>query len=143
MMNTPAKNEERALAPFVPMPPSLFGMNLFDRFFDGLNNQIAQQNIVHREVRDDGSTAIEYNLAGYEPEQVSVKVDTAQGQLIVSAKDERENKRKSFSTVLTLSAYTSPEDITTSYKNGILEIVVAPLEKRKEESLVEIPISFE
>lgn len=144
------KEDEKALAPVVPMPRSLFGGDIFGRSLFGpeilgrvLTSEMpfTSNNLVHRETKEDGSTVLEYNLAGYSTEHISTRLDTAQNQLIISAKDESNSRRKTFSTVLTLSPYTSPEDISTSYKNGILEVVISPLEKRKEESIVDIPIN--
>lgn len=136
------KDDTRMASPLVsqfPFGGSLFGNRFLDSVTEGLS--MPSTNLMQRYVEEDGSTVVEYNLAGFEPEDISVKVDTALGELLISARSENGNNRRAFSTVLSLSPYTSAEDITTDYKNGVLAITIAPLEKRKEESLIEIPIN--
>lgn len=142
-MNTIIDRERNALAPFFPTPdivPLVEG-SWMDRLLGDMS--IYPSALPRRINKEDGSTAIDFNLAGYNPNEVSVKVDTVLKRLFVTAKSENENNRKEFSTSVSLSPYTQPEDISSSYKNGILEVVIKPSIKREEEALVDITINDE
>jgi HSP20 family molecular chaperone IbpA len=127
---------QRGWPSFPPLGSSFFG----DIFGEMIPNSFPS-NMMSKNVLEDGSTVLEYNLAGYKPEQIMVKMDTAQSQLIIKAKNDDDNRRQVFNTVISLSPYTSPEDVKTSYEHGVLAITIAPLEKRKEEALVDIPVT--
>lgn len=134
------ESQRKTLTPLIPMPRSLFGGDFFDRISEGWNS-VFPANLMRKWTKEDGTTILEYDLAGFDSEDIKVKLDTALGELIISAKNESTENKRSFSTILSLSPYTTSEDISTHYKNGVLEIMIAPLEKRKEESLVEIAVT--
>lgn len=117
---------------------SLFGTSPFGQLFREYT--WPQYNLMHRTKTDDGSTVLEYNLAGFKPEQIAVKYDTVAGELMVHAENEERTRESSF--VVGLPQYASPEDVKTSYDNGVLSITIAPLEKRKESAIVDIPLSI-
>lgn len=124
-----------------PGLPSLFGVGMLDRMFDRSTSPAFSitSNLMRQYRSADGSTILEYNLAGFTQDEINVQIDTALGELIIKADHAEEGNQRAFSTAVTLSPYTSPEDVSTEYSNGVLKITVAPLEKRKEESLVTIP----
>jgi HSP20 family molecular chaperone IbpA len=126
----------RQAAPFGGMPRSFFDSPFLNRFME-LN---PTNNLMRSTVKEDGSTILEYNLAGFESGDISVHVDTASNELIIHALSEVEDNRRMFNTTIGISPYTTPEDVSTAYKNGVLQILIAPLEKRKAESLVPIPV---
>ena len=136
-MNSLVKDSRSSFAPMPILPHSLFDSPFFGRMMDGLS---IPSNLMRRYTQEDGSTVLEYNLAGFEVKDIAIKVDTATSELMITAQNEDVSNRRSFSTSVTLSPYTTPEDVTTSYKNGVLQVTVAPLEKRKAESLVDIPV---
>jgi HSP20 family molecular chaperone IbpA len=140
MTNEMKERQSKILSPLSPMPRSLFGGDFFDRISEGWNTAFPA-NLMRRDTREDGTTILEYNLAGFTTEDIKVKLDSALGELIITAKKDTEENKRSFSTILTLSPYTTPEDISTHYENGVLEIMIAPLEKRKEESLIDIAVT--
>lgn len=104
---------------------------------------IPQPNLMRNYRKEDGTNVYEYNLAGFGEDEIRIQIDTALNELIVAAEHNEEGNNRKVATVLTLSPYTSPEDIQTRYLNGVLSIEVAPLEKRKQESLVTIPLKKE
>lgn len=138
-MNTLVKDEDKMLAPVFPTGRSMFGPDFLGRLVDTWNNTLPN-NLMRRYLEEDGSTVLEYNLAGFKKEDIQIKMDSALGELIVRAESSDGKDKRAFSTVLTLSPYTSAEDLSTSYENGVLKVTVAPLEKRKEESLIDIPV---
>ena len=140
-MNTLIKQDIKPFVPSFPTPRTLFGSDLLDRLTGGWAENLYPSNIMRRYTKDDGSLVMEYNLAGFADEDISLKFDSAIGELIINAKSETEDNKRSFSTVLSLSPYTTPDDIFTNYKNGVLEVTIAPLEKRKEDSLVTVPLN--
>lgn len=91
--------------------------------------------------KEDGTVCVEYNLAGFEKDEISVKVDSAKSILYVSAESNTEDNKRSFSTALTLNEYIKPEDISVGYKNGVLTLEVKPVEGREEEALAELEIN--
>ena len=115
-----------------------FSDSILDRF---LNLPFNQPNLMRQYRKEDGSRVVEYNLAGYAEEEISVNIDTALGELLVKAEHAEDGNMRRFSTALSLSPYTSHEDINVSYKNGVLIVEVAPLEKRKQEALVSLPVN--
>ncbi len=120
--------------------PIALGAGMFDRMFDRFNAPMfSTASLMNQYRTENGSVVLEYNLAGFSEDEISVKADTALGELIIKAEHGEEGNKRVFNTTVTLSPYTSPEDITAEYVNGVLRITVAPLEKRKEESLVTIP----
>jgi HSP20 family molecular chaperone IbpA len=127
-----------------PMVPSLFDpfrSILSSSPFQAAGRDLTQwgQGLVKSSIADDGATVMEYNLAGFSPEEIAVKLDTMSGELMVSA--EKADNTRRFSTVVSLPQYATMEDITPAYENGILTVRVAPLEKRKEEAIVDIPFN--
>ncbi len=122
--------------------PELF--NGIDRVFDRFNvpvNNFFGGSLLRNYENEDGSSVLEYNLAGYESEEIKVKVDTMRNELLIAAQHTEDNNQRSFRTSVSLSPYTLAEDINVDYVNGVLKISVAPVEKRKQESLTEIPIN--
>lgn len=134
------EHQSKILSPLNPMPRSFFGGDFLDRISEGWNN-VFPANLMRKYVKEDGTTILEYNLAGFTSDDIKVKLDSALGELIISAKKESEENKRSFSTILTLSPYITADDISTHCENGVLEIMIAPLEKRKEESLIDITVS--
>lgn len=124
-----------------PGLPSIFGAGMLDRMFDRSASPLftTAANLMRQYRLADGSTVLEYNLAGFKQDEINVQIDTALGELIIKAEHQEEGNQRAYSTAVTLSPYTSPEDVTSEYSDGVLKITVAPLEKRKEESLVTIP----
>jgi HSP20 family molecular chaperone IbpA len=92
-------------------------------------------------VTDEGTAVCEFNLAGFSEDEITIKTDVARHELIITATKDDENNKRSFATNLLLSEYTHPEDISASYDNGVLTISVAPVDKRKEEALVDVPLN--
>lgn len=126
--------------PQLDFPYSLFGSPVLGRMAEALNVP-ATFNLMKHNKLEDGSTRLEYNLAGFKAEEISLNVDTATNELIIKAEKNNEGDIRRFHTVITLSPYTSPEDVTTKYEDGVLELTIAPIEKRKEESLVALPLN--
>jgi len=142
-MNTIVDRERNALAPFFPITditPLVEG-SWMDKLLGDMS--IYPSSLPKKINKEDGSTAIDFNLAGYNRDEVSVKIDTVLKRLFVTAKSEKEHDRKEFSTSVSLSPYTQAEDITSTYKNGILEVVIKPSSKREEEALIDVTINDE
>lgn len=111
--------------------------SLFDRLFP-YNEAPARLMNSYRE--EDGSRVLEFNLAGFKEEEISVKLDTALHELVLRAERTGSGREERFATSIGVSPYTSPEDISVSYEAGMLSISVAPLEKRRQEALIDLPL---
>ncbi len=116
----------------------LFPTSLFDR---AMGYAMPQPNLMRQYRKEDGSHVYEFNLAGFNEEEISVKNDTSLNELIITAEHTEEGNHRRFGTTVMLSPYSSPEDINVSYLNGVLSVEVAPFEKRKEEAIVSIPLN--
>jgi HSP20 family molecular chaperone IbpA len=123
-----------------PLVPSLFDpFRSMLSFAGGRDLTQWGQGLVKSSLAEDGSTVLEYNLAGFAPEEIAVRLDTISGELMVTA--EKADNTRRFSTAVSLPQYATMEDITPTYENGIMTVKVAPLEKRKEEAIVDIPFN--
>lgn len=128
-------NDRSMIVPF-GLPRSLFETPFLSRVLE----MSLPNNLMRDYTTEDGSSHLEYNMAGFELEDIKLKVDTAINELVISARSDKPDNKRMFTTTVGLSPYTTPEDISTHYKNGVLRISIAPLEKRKEESLIDIPL---
>lgn len=117
----------------------LFPETILDRLFTMPFTQ--QPNLMRQYRKEDGATVLEYNLAGYKDDEITINIDTALHELIIKADHTEEGNRRKFATSLTLSPYTSPEDVNVKLENGVLTIEIAPLEKRKQEALIQLPLN--
>lgn len=118
-------------------PLGAFDRDFMNDFFDPFRTITPEESV---KSLDDGSVKLTYNLAGYDEKDVAVDFDSTTGELIIKAEGNDENGLRKFSMVRSLNPYVSADDLKVSLKNGLLSIVVAPLEKRKEEALVSLPI---
>ena len=124
--------------------PSLLGRSVFDDVFGNifvdfpqhLKNSTSGYPVADIYKSDDGSTVMEFALAGFSREELSVDIQTDQKSIIVSANsdngdsDNRRIARRSFKK--TYVNYDNNLDLaktTADYKNGLLTIKVP----RKEE----------
>lgn len=141
----------RPLNPFrVNSFPTLFPSNIFDEFeklLSGLDNFDSEHgNLSIRKgfpkgdvYMDEGNIIIELALAGYSKEQLSVRVE--QNSLVVEASklEDSENNgrslaRRAFSKVFpNFTNEWNLEAATVSYQDGLLRIVVPPVEETPPE----------
>jgi HSP20 family molecular chaperone IbpA len=140
-MNSLWNDKSSTLVPVIPeLGITPFSRNsFFDRLFGDSN--LYPNNFPKKTSREDGSVAMEFNFAGFTPEEIKVSMDTVMHQIVINAKSEKDNSIRESSNSISLSPYTKAEDISTSLKNGILEIVISPNDKRDNDSLVELPIN--
>ena len=86
---------------------------------------------------NENTTLITYNLAGFQAENIKTQFNTLTGVLTVHA----EQDTKTYNHRMPLPAYTEPDDINVTYKDGLLSIrVTDTFEKREKESVVDIPL---
>ena len=116
-------------------------LNFLEVLSDNIIDPLGVNKVISRTRKDDGSLVVKYNLAGYEPEEVSVKVDEALHEVKISAKSETEDQSQKFKTIIALSPYSTSKDVTAKYKNGVLEVVIAHPEKKENDNLVDVPLS--
>lgn len=120
-------------------PKGLFGSNLSERIFG--DSTFQPTNLIKRYDNDDGSIIIEYSLAGFAAKEIKIVLDTKTNKLLISAESQEKTNNRSFSTTLPLNHDSSAKDITTSYKNGLLKIIINSPEEHKKEDLVDIPVT--
>lgn len=117
---------------------SFFPPSMLERL---MAHSMPQPNLMREYRKEDGSHVYEFNLAGFEENEISVKNDTSLNELIITAEHNEEGNMRRFATTLALSPYSSPEDISVGYTNGVLNVAIAPFEKRKEEAIIKIPLN--
>ena len=116
----------------------LFPTSILDRVMD---YTMPQPNLMRQYRKEDGARVYEFNLAGFSENEISIKNDTSLNELIITAEHNEDGNSRRFATTLSLSPYSSPEDILADYVNGVLKVEVAPFEARKEEAIVSIPLN--
>lgn len=137
-MTTSLERASQATAPGMFNPfRSFFGGSPLAHFLS--EPSWPQSNLMGSRRGAEGELILEYNLAGFKPEEIEVTFDTTEGDLRVKATSE--SSKREFATVLSLPTYLGAEDVATTYEHGVLTITLAPLEKRKEEALVSIPLN--
>ena len=68
------------------------------------------------------STILEFNFAGYEKDEIHIKIDEGNHTLTVHAKKAGDDKK--FSRLFNLPRANKAKDIKSTYKNGILTISI-------------------
>lgn len=113
---------------------------LLQRLFEG--DDVASAGIKVEELVDDGKLVVRAELPGIDPEKdVDVSVSGNQLRIDAHREERQEEKEKggyrtefrygSFSRVLRLPEGASADDVTATYKDGVLEVRV-PLPEQKQ-----------